>query len=160
MSVCDCSHFQYETSWKGHDWAPSLLFTVYLRMSTLKYEADGFCSDWRRRRSVKAGILNSSVVLMFVDWSLSLNILNKLFKLIKIDEISYTLINCLFGKIFSRFWTFFMRKHNFAGFGLLAKTLTMPAGNESIMSPDIFTWQRDSSLPLQIEKKVLKFIQI
>lgn len=62
---------------------------------------------------------------------------------------TYTLINCLFGKIFSRFWTFLMRKQSLAGFGLLASTLTMPAGNESIMSPDILTWHLDSSLPLK-----------
>lgn len=149
MSVCDGSHFQNETSWNGHDWAPGLLLTVYFKMSTLKYEADGFCSDWRLRRSVKAGMLNSSVVLMFVDWSLSLQtsiIINCNYKC---TINTYTLINCLFGKIFSRFWTFFIRKHNLAGLGLLAKTLTMPAGNESIISPDILTWHRDSSLPLQ-----------
>lgn len=44
-----------------------------------------------------------------------------------------------------------MRKPNFAGFGLFANTLTIPAGKDNIMSPDIFTWHRDSSLPLRNE---------
>lgn len=38
-----------------------------------------------------------------------------------------------------------------AGFGLLVKTLTIPAGNDNIMSPLSFTWHRVSSLPLKYE---------
>lgn len=72
MSVCCGSHFQYDTIWNGHDEAPDLFLTWYFRMSTLKYEAVGFCSDWRRSKAVRAGILNSSNVLKLVDWSLSL----------------------------------------------------------------------------------------
>lgn len=41
-------------------------------MSTLKYDADGFCSDWRRSSCVRAGMLKSSVVPPFEGWILSL----------------------------------------------------------------------------------------
>lgn len=127
-------------------------------MSTLKYDAVGFCSDWRRNRSVKAGILNSNVVLILVDCSLSLKFWGKFDFGIRSSNLieTYTLINCLFGKILSRFCTFLMRKHSLAGFGLFAKTFTIPAGNDSIMSPDIFTWHLVSSLPLKEWKSLWK----
>lgn len=52
---------------------------------------------------------------------------------------TYIETSCLFGNTFSRFWIFFIRKPNCAGLGLLAKTLTIPAGNDNDMSPDNLT---------------------
>lgn len=52
---------------------------------------------------------------------------------------AYIETSWLFGKIFSSFCEFLILNHNFDGLGLLAKTLTIPDGNDSIISPDIFT---------------------
>jgi len=40
----------------------------------------------------------------------------------------------------SRRWVLRIRNDSCAGFGLLARTATMPAGKDNIISPDILTW--------------------
>lgn len=61
------------------------------------------------------------------------------------------LINWLLGINFCKLLLFFNLNINFAGFGLLVKTETIPAGNDSIISPISLTCVRDSSLPLKYE---------
>lgn len=97
--------------------------------------------------------LESSAHIWWLEF-LTNNEENETISAVKIRYKTYTLISCLFGKIFSRFWTFLMRKQSLAGFGLLASTLTIPAGKDSIMSPEIFTWHLDSSLPLKSHRLV------
>lgn len=53
---------------------------------------------------------------------------------------SYINTNCLFGRIFSMRLVFFNRNDNFAGLGLFAKMFAIPAGNDTIISPNILTW--------------------
>lgn len=61
------------------------------------------------------------------------------------------LTNWLLGSNLSILLLFLIRKVSLAGFGLLANTVTIPAGNESIISPLSLTWQRVSSVPRKYE---------
>lgn len=51
---------------------------------------------------------------------------------------------------------FLIRKPSGAGFGLLANTLTIPAGKESVMSPDSLVWHLVSSVPLKRSEELEK----
>lgn len=62
------------------------------------------------------------------------------FELKKKKLNAYTATSCLFGKKLCKRCVFRTRNTNFAGFGLFANTVIIPAGNDSIISPDILTW--------------------
>lgn len=55
------------------------------------------------------------------------------------------------GRSLSSLLLFLTRNESFAGLGLFASTATMPAGNDSIMSPLSLTWHRVSSVPRKYE---------
>lgn len=61
------------------------------------------------------------------------------------------LTSWLFGSNLSSLLLFRIRNVSFAGLGLFARTATMPAGKESIISPLSFTWHRVSSVPRKYE---------
>jgi hypothetical protein len=83
-------------------------------------------------------MLNSKTKLSAADCPLSLQKPNEFCVDVR-RKRSYIATNCLFGKILLSLCVFFTRKASLAGFGLLARIVTIPAGNDSIISPDIFT---------------------
>jgi len=53
---------------------------------------------------------------------------------------THTVTSCLLGSMLSRRCVLRIRNDSCAGLGLLARTATMPAGKDNIISPDILTW--------------------
>lgn len=67
-------------------------------------------------------------------------------------HLAYQTISCLLGNTLVNLEELFSLKQSWAGFGLLVSKFTMPAGNESIISPDSFTWHLKLFLSLTYKK--------
>lgn len=55
-------------------------------------------------------------------------------------HLTHQTISCLLGNTFVNLEELLSLKQSWAGFGLLVSKFTIPAGNESIISPESFTW--------------------